>query len=129
MNTETETREPFDLDRALAGEAVETRDGRKVTELKLFQEIERPVAAVIEKGRILSWSKSGKYYNEGEESHIDLFMSPKPKVIRYLWVNKSTGLLLHEMFSENELLEEFKYNDIVDTNLIKIPGTATEFLA
>ena len=66
----------FDLEKALAGEPVVTRDGREVKDLHLFTSVQTyyPVVGIIE-GRILSFSKEGKYLTNRSESDKDLFMA------------------------------------------------------
>lgn len=69
--------EKFNLERALAGDPVVTRDGRKVTEVYQFKSYEGdyPVYAVINNA-ITSHTKSGEY-NEKDGHPLDLFMAPK----------------------------------------------------
>lgn len=77
--------EPFDLERALAGEPVVTRIGEEVTQLHLFNApiTDYPLVGVL-KDQIIHWCKNGKGYSTGGNSHLDLFM--KPKVVEG-WVN------------------------------------------
>ena len=79
---------PFDLQKALAGEPVVTRDGRPV-------KIAGYNPHAVEGVRILGWagktSRSwycdGKY-TEAENGHdADLFMAENPKVKKEGWVN------------------------------------------
>ncbi len=74
---------PFNLEKALAGEPVVTRDGRKVIEIYCFdfngKNIATPVVAYIEQADALEcFDKNGKWldYRESDE---DLFMAPKKK--------------------------------------------------
>jgi hypothetical protein len=79
---------PFDLEKALAGEPVVTRDGRPV-------KIAGYNPHAVEGVRILGWagktSRSWYYdgkYTEAENGHdADLFMAEKPKVKKEGWVN------------------------------------------
>lgn len=72
---------PFDLEKALAGEPVITRDGREVTQVTLFEcESRYPVYAVVD-GAICSFTKTGSDYDNGQSSQYDLFMKPKTRVI------------------------------------------------
>lgn len=70
---------PFDLEKALAGEPVITRDGRPVDEVHLFKTdtTEYPLRYVTE-GKTLCCDKSGRYWANGAEVSGDLFMAPKP---------------------------------------------------
>lgn len=73
---------PFNLEQALAGKPVVTRDGREVTELHLFKTVDKyPLLAVI-------GENSFGYYRDGcfdnTESPLDLLMAPE-KVTK--WFN------------------------------------------
>lgn len=76
---------PFNLEEALSGKKVVTRDGREVTELHLFKvNMDFPLSVVVDK-HIESFTKDGQYYYEtGSESPFDLFMA-SGKVTK--WVN------------------------------------------
>lgn len=70
------TLEPFDLERALAGEPVCTREGREVTQVTLFNaDTNYPVFGVVSDS-IVTWNKEG-VYQENSKTHLDLFMKPK----------------------------------------------------
>jgi len=76
---------PFDLEKALAGEPVVTRDGRKVTQLHMFNCDEcliYPLYGVVFEN-LEKWKRDGKY-NIREESQNDLFMAEKEMCC---WVN------------------------------------------
>jgi hypothetical protein len=79
--------EKFNLERALAGEPVITRDGRKVTQLVKFDSPEAiyPLVGVVD-GDSKSWTINGKYsiINGDTPMGADLFMKPKENAI---WVN------------------------------------------
>lgn len=98
---------PFDLGRALAGDEVVTRDGRKVLQLFYFDkasDISERLYALI------GWKddKSGEYYDEitryndngiwfeERESHLDLFLMPKKKK---LWIPVSKAQGLHGFYN------------------------------
>ena len=74
---------PFDLEKALAGEPVVTRDGQEVTQLKKFDVDGEPLVGVHD-GTIETWEIDGSYINHTQESLLDLFMAPVEKVV---WVN------------------------------------------
>lgn len=80
---------PFDLEKALAGEPVITRDGRDVTQIHCFDVslVIRPVAAVVA-GELLSFWKNGSYHLFNE-TDFDLFMKTFEKNI---WVVVYRGL-------------------------------------
>ena len=85
----------FDLAKALAGQAVVTRDGRPVTQLTKFDTTDTyPLIGVV-RGAVNRWTDSGKKYlnlNSSYDSVIDLFMAPV-KVTR--WVNLYPGTAYH----------------------------------
>jgi hypothetical protein len=78
---------PFNLERALAGDPVVTRDGREVTQLIVFNidyQMTYPVHGVCNKD-IMQWTKEGKWtVSRREPTNTDLFMKPKKKTY---WVN------------------------------------------
>jgi hypothetical protein len=99
---------PFNLEAALRGEPVATRDGRLVTQLTLFNIDDGfPLTGVIRKVRY-HWTQDGKAMGDGATSGLDLFMD---LVKREGWVNiirdKSTGALLTGawVFGSKELAE------------------------
>lgn len=69
--------EKFNLERALAGEPVVTRDGREVTEIHLFKTIKTnyPLIVVVG-GDNQEYTEEGKF-NINVYSNDDLFMKPK----------------------------------------------------
>lgn len=71
---------PFNLEAALRGEKVVTRDGREVTQLVKFDgEYDHPLAAMVE-GSIESYTLGGKYFSDGGEANFDLFMHEEPEL-------------------------------------------------
>lgn len=82
---------PFDLEKALAGEPVVTRDGRKVQQFKHFHSLTdranrtECIGAVLD-GSVREWNLKGEYRSNYLEdtSKYDLFMAPKQ---RTAWVN------------------------------------------
>lgn len=87
---------PFDLERALAGDPVVTREGETI--LIVFDsglDVEYPLSAWIE-GRIepYGFRRNGRYTSNDEEmSNFDLFMVPKK---RTAWVNLPVGHKTYE---------------------------------
>lgn len=84
MNTKLK---PFDLEAALRGEPVVTRDGREVTQVTNFDAPNdpNPVVAVID-GNTQSFTLTGAYFGQGKENEYDLFMVTKT-VKKEGWVN------------------------------------------
>lgn len=76
---------PFNLEAALAGEPVVTRDGRDVTNLAYFPNVcsEHKIAGVLEEC-IETFTEEGFFLDFNEESESDLFMKPKKRTV---WVN------------------------------------------
>lgn len=74
---------PFDLQKALAGEKVITRDGREVTQLVKFDAVNSESVYGVVQGVIRTWTNAGKYFG-GITSDTDLFMAPKETTY---WVN------------------------------------------
>jgi len=85
--------EKFNLERALAGDPVITRDGRDVTQLVKFDTpIPNSIFALVTSLRsteqnpckiVHNWYNNGSYSQE-KSSDLDLFMKPKENAI---WVN------------------------------------------
>ena len=70
---------PFNLEAALAGAPVVTRDGRKVTQLHLFSGVTYPLYAIVDERAIpYSWYANGTQ-SKTESSPIDLFMATVKK--------------------------------------------------
>lgn len=67
---------PFNLEKALAGDPVVTRDGRKVTEIVHFKTLNNPqnIIAVLN-GRLFPFYENGQYI--AQDTEFDLFMAPK----------------------------------------------------
>jgi hypothetical protein len=76
--------EKFNLERALAGEPVITREGREVTQLTYFKEAREQYNLVgLMEGVVCTWNEIGTSIL-GHETRSDLFMKPKENAI---WVN------------------------------------------
>ena len=72
----------FNLERALAGDPVVTRDGRKVTQLhRLDVQGGQPIRAVVN-GAVLSFHDDGRWTSKN--CQYDLMMLPKTIVV---WLN------------------------------------------
>lgn len=81
---------PFDLIRYKAGEKVQTRDGRKVLQIEVFnhESLKEKIVAYIDGRENLSLHRNdGTYYltHFTQRDHeLDLFMAPK---IQTFWIN------------------------------------------
>lgn len=70
---------PFNLERALAGDKVVTRDGREVTEIHHFKSVTSMYEVFVSiNGSVYACSKEGSY-TFPEEGRNDLFMAPITK--------------------------------------------------
>ena len=75
----------FNLQKALAGEPVVTRDGKKVTQITKFDNVtitKYSICGVVE-GSLENWSIEGKYHHT-LESQFDIYMAEESKTI---WIN------------------------------------------
>jgi hypothetical protein len=73
----------FNIEEALAGHPVQTRDGRPVTQLTNFSVTsDYSLVGVIE-GEFYKWMRDGGHLSSYVESERDLFMAP---IIRTGWV-------------------------------------------
>jgi hypothetical protein len=75
--------EKFNLEKALNGAKIVTRDGREVTQLTKFEDAEDYSLGAVLEGKIQSWSIDGYCYIE-EKSNTDLFLVVEPQRI---WIN------------------------------------------
>ena len=71
---------PFNLEQALTGAPVITRDGTKVIHLFIVPEEnpEHRLFAVLKDGVIITLHEDGKYYDH-KDYYLDLFMAPTKK--------------------------------------------------
>lgn len=79
---------PFNLEKALAGDLVVTRDGKTVSEIVHLKTVPASQCIIfVVDGRAYECSESGKFYfDQDVESVNDLFMAPK-MVRREGWIN------------------------------------------
>lgn len=68
--------EPFNLERALAGDPVVTRDGRPVAQFAIFKAKGRDTLYGVLDEYVSSWTPEGCWSVDGEELPNDLFMAP-----------------------------------------------------
>ena len=101
----------FDLDAALVGDAVQTRSGKPVTQLKLFTGltgVEACLYGVMDDG-IYGWQANGRCYSGMLDSELDLFMAPTKKqgwVARYTDDMYPSGLLNGTIFNTEKECRE-----------------------
>lgn len=115
--------EPFNLEKALAGDPVVTRTGENVTQIHLFDAKDMqgahacyPVYGIL-KGRVTSFTEKGTY-NIKEGNDFDLFM--KPKVIEG-WINiyEEQGILWTSVAHDSEEEAKEKILSIMSAKYIK----------
>jgi hypothetical protein len=78
----------FNLEEALAGAPVVTRDGREVSQLTLFDCLSVYRLYGVVGGLVMEWTKEGRHDIRYDKHQRDLFMKPK-KVER--WINIYTS--------------------------------------
>jgi hypothetical protein len=112
--------EKFNLERALAGEPVITREGKEVTQLTYFKEAREQYNLVgLMEGVVCTWNEKGTSIL-GHETSSDLFMKPKENAI---WVNvykNSFGkILLGSNWETEEEAIRFKDDDSLNEGYLK----------
>lgn len=85
---------PFDLQKAMAGDPLVTRDGRAARFIVYVPELDkncRVIVRVNDDPRVKDFSEEGRYWGESAPSPLDLFMAPKKRTV---WLNfwKDNGL-------------------------------------
>lgn len=121
--------EKFNLSRALSGDPIITRDGRKVIEIHyLHSNIPFPVIAVIQGERLSQGCDEEGLYEKGIERDCDLFMAPKTKKIwTNLYYNKNADAIHSgNFYTEEEIATSSKipdedYKSYISTIEVEIP--------
>lgn len=72
---------PFNLEEALNGAKVVTRDGREVLQLTKFECLNLYSLVGVVDGAIQKWTSEGIFDNQISESHLDLFLAVEPQRI------------------------------------------------
>ena len=103
---------PFNLEEALNGAKVVTRDGCNVSQLTFFEtKSQFPLVGVLDNGLMSSWRKNGINNTESIISENDLFIVVEPK---YIWANVYIGNngypYVGEYFKTEEKAREFSSN-------------------
>lgn len=70
--------EKFDLEKAINGAKVVTRDGREVLQLTKFECLNLYSLVGVVDGAIQKWTSEGIFDNQISESHLDLFLAVEP---------------------------------------------------
>ena len=84
---------PFDLEKALAGEPVVSKEGRKVIQLHYFPNLGSnfKVIAQLEHGFSFDTFTIHGKYSENNSSQLDLFMA-EPEIWVNVYYNEKTGV-------------------------------------
>lgn len=104
---------PFDLDKALKGARVVTRDGREVTQLHLFvtsRSIYPLIGVVDDLDEIQHWHRDGRFYLGNDDSlsrRLDLFLAAPVPSVR--WVNFYAGGNHAFHFNSEELANRYEW--------------------
>lgn len=116
---------PFNLEKALAGDPVITRNCRKVLQISYFSDAQDQYKLmVLVEGRDcpISFYPTGKFYSSKEDD-FDLFMAPK-KIKGYIAILhlKNVGCYSTSLFYENKeilnaVLEGTKIQQIVEVEI------------
>lgn len=83
---------PFDIERAKAGDKVITRNGAPVEILSLAGRDKWPIVGYdpeyeYDSPELCEWKIDGRFFEEGDDSSYDLFMTPKEQNTKGGWVN------------------------------------------
>ena len=104
----------FDLEKALSGERVITRNGKEVTGLHLFDVDEYALCGVVDKS-IHRWTKEGVFDLNSSQNDLDLFMPGEKKT---MWVNvygESGFYQLSDLYPTKEEALEHGGKTLIDT--------------
>ena len=93
-------KKPFNLEAALTGAKVVTRDGREVTQLVKFETTEgQPLRGVVN-GLVTGWCATGEYF-KGDQDQLDLFMAPQKKKL-WVWIEPVSSFGIHRVIGARE---------------------------
>lgn len=106
---------PFNLEKALAGEPVLTRDGRAVTQLHKFN-IEKayPLRAVLD-GEVVAFAIDGASSLLGESS-LDLFMAEPERWVNVYW-NDRHGIYNGAIYNSEEQAKQEKKDGLLNSDI------------
>ena len=115
---------PFNLEKALAGEKVVTRDGREITQFHMFSMTNLPILYGYDDDNdtVEQWFADGKYHHTEGECGGDLFMAPK-KLIGFVVVY-SDGVIggshSTKAFAELAIKQSLKRVDVYGVAIIDL---------
>jgi len=107
---------PFDLNKALAGEPVVTKDGYKVMDIHYFSGLTskfKVIAHIENNFSVDTFTVDGKYSEEGITG-MDLFMADQVIWINVYWDEKQNKLFSRSMWeteekAKNAIEEKYRY--------------------
>jgi len=110
--------EKFNLEKALNGAKVVTRDGCEVTQLTKFESNERNIIYGVIESNIFNWDIDGCVsYFDSKIKHLDIFIAVEPKSI---WVNLYStidgGIILGHCY---KIKEDAEYDGKSNSSYIK----------
>lgn len=121
---------PFNLEAALAGEPVVTRDGRRVTQLTMFDGLsDRCLAGVID-GILLQWDKNGRRYKVDSREAENLFMATTgsdPSDYELDLLRRAIRLQYKKNSDEAEIAEIWKEINAYAEMKVKAPAVLWRF--
>ncbi len=88
--------EKFDLEKALNGTKVVTRDGREVTQLSKFNTYRKLCLYGVVDDEVECWTIDGQY-TDNSSCSMDLFLESK---VESVWVNVYSNIHSHTLTSE-----------------------------
>lgn len=114
---------PFNLARAIAGDPVQTKNGKPVSQLTVFKSIDKYNVIGVVAGEICYWDEWGNSSLMIEPGNYQLVMSPVKKtgwLNLYQWNDGQTAGIVYT--SEEEAIEETKifYTHKIFIKTIKI---------
>lgn len=99
---------PFNLEEALAGKPVATRDGRKITAIYHFTESKSifSVVAHIEKSYSVDLFTVNGKWEEGLDNQIDLFMAEPERWVNIYYSKAQDDVWASDFFQSEQIAKE-----------------------
>lgn len=118
---------PFNLERAIAGDPVQTKNGKPVSQLTVFKSVDKYNVIGVVDGEIDSWDEWGNSPLIIEPESYQLVMAPEKKtgwLNLYEWEDGQRAGIVYN--SEEEAIEEtkifYKYKTFIKTIKIEWEG-------
>lgn len=107
---------PFNLEEALAGARVVTRDGREVSQLRKFDAEEEYCLIGVVSGKICSWAISGIFWERNKTSETDLFIAVEPQIIYANVFEGKNGLFVAPQYFKDRKTAVINKNNFEASN-------------